>query len=144
VAFHVGRAGPGLKQMAEAVKKLRWGVVSSGKICQDFVMAVKLGCPSMFQPTQIFGLLWSCRFCLAAQFSNFVTDSEVIAVSSRTQAAADEFGKKYGIPNCYPTLLQLVQDPNVDAVYVGTPHPYHKEAVEKALENGKTSFFSRF
>lgn len=62
----------------------------------------------------------------------------MVAVGSRSQSAADAFGKEFNIPSssCYPSLSSLLEDPNVDAVYVGTPHPFHKEAVSAALKKG--------
>ncbi len=65
--------------------------------------------------------------------------SELIAVGSRTQAAADAFAKEYGIPpaGAHGSYDALLDDRNVDVVYVSTPHPMHAEWTIKALESGK-------
>lgn len=60
-----------------------------------------------------------------------------MAVGSRTQANADAFGAKYGIPHCYGNYDAVLADPEVDAVYMSTPHPFHAEWAIKAAEAGK-------
>ncbi|SEU02407.1 Gfo/Idh/MocA family protein [Paenibacillus sp. NFR01] len=59
------------------------------------------------------------------------------AVGSRNQESADEFAKNHGIPVAYATYEELVNDPEVDAVYIGTPHPFHKDNALLALRAGK-------
>ncbi len=63
--------------------------------------------------------------------------SELAAVGSRTQAAADAFAQDYGGITAHGTYDALLADPDVDAVYVSTPHPQHAEWTIKALEAGK-------
>jgi dihydrodiol dehydrogenase / D-xylose 1-dehydrogenase (NADP) len=60
-----------------------------------------------------------------------------LAVGSRTVDSAAKFAGKYNIPRSYGSYEELVQDPDVDAVYVATPHPMHKENVMLALQAGK-------
>lgn len=62
---------------------------------------------------------------------------EIYAVASRTEERAKTFAEENGIPVHYGTYLGLVQDPNVDLVYVATPHSEHFNNVSLALENGK-------
>ncbi|WP_210508944.1 Gfo/Idh/MocA family protein [Naasia sp. SYSU D00057] len=59
------------------------------------------------------------------------------AVGSRTQESADDFGERYGIPNRHGSYEALVADPDVDIVYISTPHSHHAEAALLALEAGK-------
>src|SRR3954466_1385266 len=66
-----------------------------------------------------------------------LTGHTVTAVGSRSQAGADSFAAAHGIPNAHPSYEALVADPEVDAVYVGTPHPYHAANATLALEAGK-------
>jgi len=66
-----------------------------------------------------------------------VLGSPVTAVGSRSQKTADAFASRFGIPNAYPTYQQLVDDPEVDVVYVATPHPSHAADARLALEAGK-------
>ncbi|MEO7006289.1 MAG: Gfo/Idh/MocA family oxidoreductase, partial [Terrimesophilobacter sp.] len=61
----------------------------------------------------------------------------VIAVGSRTQASADTFAAEFGIPKAYGSYEALVADPEVDVVYVSTPHPMHAENARLALNAGK-------
>ncbi|OCG74373.1 Gfo/Idh/MocA family protein [Microbacterium sediminis] len=59
------------------------------------------------------------------------------AVGSRTAASADAFARDFEVDNVHASYEALVGDPDVDIIYVGTPHPMHFEAAKLALENGK-------
>lgn len=61
----------------------------------------------------------------------------VVAVGSRTQESADAFAAEFGIPRAYGSYEDLVADPEVDAIYVSTPHPMHAENTTLALKAGK-------
>ncbi|AIQ16072.1 dehydrogenase [Paenibacillus sp. FSL H7-0357] len=88
--------------------KVKWGILSTGWIAHQFATDL-------------------------AHASN----GTAYAVGSRTQASADEFAKNHGIPVAYATYEDLVSDPEVDAIYIGTPHPFHKDNVLLALRAGK-------
>ena len=62
---------------------------------------------------------------------------ECIAVGSRSQEKADSFAKEFRIPRAYGSYEALLDDPDVDLVYVATPHSHHFEPTMKALEKGK-------
>jgi predicted dehydrogenase len=64
-------------------------------------------------------------------------DAETLAVGSRTEDSAREFAASFGIPRHYGSYAELVSDPDVDVVYVATPHPFHAENVTLCLEAGK-------
>jgi predicted dehydrogenase len=64
-------------------------------------------------------------------------DVEVAAVGSRTQESADAFGDKFGIARRYPSYQALVDDPDIDVVYVSSPHPGHHDHALLAIEAGK-------
>ena len=66
-----------------------------------------------------------------------LTGHRVTAVGSRTQGAADAFAAAHGIANAHPSYEALVADPEVDAIYVATPHPSHAANATLALEAGK-------
>ncbi|HRL14128.1 MAG TPA: Gfo/Idh/MocA family oxidoreductase, partial [Aggregatilineales bacterium] len=87
---------------------IRWGILSTGGIAHKMADAVRQ-----------------------------VEGAELLAVGSRSQASADAFGAKYGIPRCYPTYEALAADPDLDVIYVATPHPWHMSNSILALENGK-------
>lgn len=61
----------------------------------------------------------------------------VIAVGSRTAAAAARFAGTFGIPGRHASYQALVSDPDVEVVYVATPHPFHHDHARLALEAGK-------
>jgi len=61
----------------------------------------------------------------------------VQAVGSRSQASADAFAAEFGIPTAHPSYEALVADPDVDIIYVSTPHPFHAANASLALEAGK-------
>ena len=60
----------------------------------------------------------------------------VAAVGSRTLGNAQDFAKTFG-GIAYGSYQELVEDPLIDAIYVATPHPWHKENVIAALNAGK-------
>ena len=66
-----------------------------------------------------------------------VPDAEVVAVGSRTLAAAQEFARVHGIPRAYGSWQELAEDAEVDIVYVSTPHSAHYEATRLCLEAGR-------
>ncbi len=87
---------------------LRWGILGTGGIANTFVRDLRL------------------------------TDSGVVsAVGSRSQGSADRFADALGIAGRHPSYESLVADPNVDVVYVATPHPMHRENAVLALRAGK-------
>jgi predicted dehydrogenase len=87
---------------------LRWGLIGSGLIARAF----------------------------AADLS--VTDSgRVVAIGSRSQESAESFADGFGVPNRHASYEALVADPEVDVVYVATPHPMHLANALLALEAGK-------
>ncbi|MBV9688815.1 MAG: Gfo/Idh/MocA family oxidoreductase [Ktedonobacteraceae bacterium] len=61
----------------------------------------------------------------------------LVAVGSRTQAAADRFGEKYAIARCHGSYGGLLADEDVQAVYISTPHALHAEWAIKAAKAGK-------
>jgi predicted dehydrogenase/aryl-alcohol dehydrogenase-like predicted oxidoreductase len=61
----------------------------------------------------------------------------LVAVGSRTQAAADAFAEKFGAPGRHGSYEALLADPAVEAVYIATPHPAHARIAIEAAEAGK-------
>ncbi len=59
------------------------------------------------------------------------------AVGSRNLERAKEFAEKWGFEKAYGTYEELLNDPEVDAVYVSNPHAFHFESVMDCLEHGK-------
>jgi len=88
-------------------KTYRWAVVGLGNIAHSFVKYFN-------QP-----------------------NGEIYAVGSRSQAKATAFAQAHHIPKAYGDLTTLLADPNIDIVYVATPHNYHLETILPALRAGK-------
>ena len=59
------------------------------------------------------------------------------AVGSRTSSRGSEFAKCWNIPKAYGSYIDLINDPDVDLVYVGTPHSHHYDITLEALHAGK-------
>lgn len=89
-------------------KQVRWGIVSTGKIARAFATAMKN-----------------------------VPGGVLHAVGSRDEAAAQAFAKEFGATRAYGSYEALAADPDVDIVYVGTPHPMHARDAMMALRAGK-------
>lgn len=66
-----------------------------------------------------------------------VPDAYLAAVGSRTQEAADKFGRRFGIPKRYGSYEDLALDPDIDVVYVSTPHNLHYENCLMLIREGK-------
>lgn len=88
--------------------KFRWGILATGTIAHKFATGISA-----------------------------LEDAEIVAVGSRSQAGADRFGDEFNIPNRHAGYAALAADPQVDAVYIGTPHSFHKENALLCLEAGK-------
>lgn len=87
---------------------MKWGVMSTGAISNDFTLALKS------------------------------TPNAVLhAVASRTQASADAFAQKHGFAKAYASYPELVADAEVQIVYVATPNNFHCEHILMCLEAGK-------
>lgn len=94
--------------MSNSIPTLRWAILGTGNIAKTFAKAVKV-----------------------SQFG------ELVAVGSRSQESADKFGDEHEIPNRHATYDLLLADPEVDAVYISTPHPLHAEWAIKTAQSGK-------
>ncbi len=89
-------------------RPVRWGILAAGKIAGGFASNLAL-----------------------------LPDAEVVAVGARRQESADAFAAAHGVRRAYAGYEALVADPEVDVVYVASPHALHREHVLLALEAGK-------
>ena len=64
-------------------------------------------------------------------------DARIAAVGSRTQEAADDFAARFDIPNAHGSYQALFEDPDVDIVYIASPHSHHRAMTIAALDAGK-------
>ena len=87
---------------------IRWGIIGAGKIAQRFVKSL-------------------------AHEKN----SQLYAVSCRTLSKAQQFADTYHALKAYGSYEKVLQDPNVDAVYITLPHGYHYLWSIQAIKAGK-------
>lgn len=66
-----------------------------------------------------------------------VPNGELVAVGSRSLARAQEFAARHGVAGAYGSYADLCAAPDVDAVYVATPHPQHADVALAAIAAGK-------
>ncbi|MBU3821571.1 Gfo/Idh/MocA family oxidoreductase [Flavobacteriaceae bacterium XHP0103] len=86
-------------------KKIKWGIIGLGGIAHKF-----------------------------ANDLITIEDAELYAVASRSQEKADEFAQQYGATKAYASYEDLANDPNIEAVYIATPHALHKDNALMCLE----------
>ena len=67
------------------------------------------------------------------------TAGKLVAIAGRDAARRDAFGDAYAIPAAkrYATYAAIMADPEVDALYISTPHPWHAELSIQAMRAGK-------
>ena len=87
---------------------MKFGIISTGTMAQVFVDTLKQ-----------------------------INDVELYAVASRTLDKAIAFQKKNGFEKAYGSYLDLVKDPNVEIVYIATPHCNHFNDMKMCIEHHK-------
>jgi predicted dehydrogenase len=90
------------------MKTIRWGILGTGRIAHKFTSDLKL-----------------------------VEDAELIAVGSRSQQSADDFNKEFSVKYAHESYEALADNPEVDVIYVATPHNLHYENTLLCLQRGK-------
>jgi len=77
---------------------------------------------------------------MARTFANTLAYSRygrLLAVGSRNLAVAEKFAAEFDLRHAYGSYADLIANPEVQAVYICTPHPHHVEWVIRAAEAGK-------
>lgn len=69
--------------------------------------------------------------------------SELVAVMRRDAALAEDYARRHNVPKWYIDAEQLIEDPQVDAVYIATPPAFHKEYAIKAMKAGKPVYVEK-
>lgn len=87
--------------------ELRWGILATGGIARTFARDLR------------------------------THGHDITAVGSRTLASARSFAEEFGIPRAHQSYDELVADPEVDVVYIATPHDLHAPNARAALAHGK-------
>ncbi len=94
------------------MKTVKWGILGSGKIATIFSTALST-----------------------------ITSAEIVAVASRNKAEAETLGKEFSdtfkVSKNYDSFDSLIEDDEVDIIYIALPHSVHKTYVMKALSNNK-------
>jgi dihydrodiol dehydrogenase / D-xylose 1-dehydrogenase (NADP) len=86
----------------------RWGILGCGNIAKKFAGGLRA-----------------------------LDDAKLVAVGSRSQENADRFADQFGVDRRHASYEALASDPEVDAIYVATPHPFHKENSILCLKHKK-------
>ena len=87
---------------------IRWGILGTGRIAHIFATGLRS-----------------------------TPDAELVAVGSRTMETADRFGDEFNVPRRHPSYEELASDPDVDVVYVSSPHTAHLENSLLCINAGK-------
>jgi predicted dehydrogenase len=88
--------------------KIRWGILGTGHIAHKFAAGL-----------------------------SYLPDAELVAVGSRTAAAAEAFGSQHNVPHRHASYEELAGDPDVEVIYVATPHHLHAENSLLCMQHGK-------
>lgn len=97
------------------MKKIKWGIIGCGDVTE-----IKSG-PAF----------------------NKIANSELIAVMRRDGTKAEDYARRHGVPVWYNDAQKLIEDPNVNAVYVATPPSSHEEYTIRALKAGKPVYVEK-
>ena len=89
------------------MREIRWAVLGTGVIANEMAAALEKNGKKLY------------------------------AVGNRTYEKAVKFGEKYGIGKVYTDYNEMFTDPEVDVIYITTPHNTHIRFMKKAIENGK-------
>jgi predicted dehydrogenase len=89
-------------------KIIRWGILGAGKIANKFASDLK-----------------------------HVTDAELVAIASRDQAKSKAFASQHGVRLIFNDYESLASSPEVDVIYVATPHGFHRDHVMVCLQHKK-------
>ena len=90
------------------MKKIKWGIIGLGKIANKF-----------------------------AEDLVYVDNAELYGVASRSLKNAKEFSEKHSAKVAYGSYEELMEDTEVDVIYIATPHSFHHELTLKCLQHKK-------
>ena len=72
-----------------------------------------------------------------------VPDSSLVAVMSRNAHRAEDYAHRHGVPRWYDDASKLIQDPEVNAVYIATPPSSHEQYALEAIRAGKPVYVEK-
>jgi predicted dehydrogenase len=94
--------------MGEVKQVIRWGILGPGAISEAFARALAEA-----------------------------AEADLVAVGSRDADRARAFAREHGVRRAHGSYLALAEDPDIDAIYIGTPHACHEEHTVLCLSHGK-------
>lgn len=97
------------------MQALRWGIIGCGNVTE-----VKSG-PAF----------------------NLVGDAELTAVMRRDGAKARDYALRHGVPKWYDDAMKLINDPDINAIYIATPPSSHADYAIACLEKGKPVYLEK-
>lgn len=101
--------------MFKKLNEVRWGIIGAGDVCE-----VKSG-PAM----------------------NKIQHSKLVAVMRRNRDKAQDYAKRHGVPKWYDDADKLINDDEVNAIYIATPPGSHEEYTLKAAKAGKPVYVEK-
>ena len=90
------------------MKEIRWGIMGCGRIARKFAADLRL-----------------------------VQDARLMAVAARQQETAEQFAREFPAPHVHGSYESLVANPEVDVIYIATPHALHHEQTLLCLDHKK-------
>jgi predicted dehydrogenase len=90
------------------VREIRWGIVGPGRIAENVVPDFAV-----------------------------VDGARAVAVASRSADRAADFARRHGVERAYGSYAEIIADPDVDVLYLATPHPQHHALALAGLKAGK-------
>jgi dihydrodiol dehydrogenase / D-xylose 1-dehydrogenase (NADP) len=88
---------------------LRWGIIGPGRIAGEFARALHV-----------------------------VGNSQLQGVSGRSKSNVEAFARAHGVVQCFDSHHALLHSPDIDVIYIATPHRYHYELARDCLLAGKS------
>lgn len=101
--------------MATKLSEVRWGIIGAGDVCE-----VKSG-PALYK----------------------IKHSKLVAVMRRDGKKAEDYARRHRVQKWYDDADKLINDPEVNAIYIATPPGSHKEYTLKAASAGKPVYVEK-
>lgn len=99
----------------QKLTEVRWGIIGAGDVCE-----VK-SAPAM----------------------NRIQNSKLIAVMRRNGAKARDYAERHGVPKWYDDADKLINDPEINSIYIATPPGSHEEYTLRAAKAGKPVYVEK-
>ena len=72
-----------------------------------------------------------------------IPNSSLVAVMGRSAEKAADYAQRHGVPKWYTNVDELINDPEVNAIYIATPHDEHLDYATRAMKPGKTVYVDK-